>query len=172
MTTSREKKTGSISTSVLHRLGADNIVKLMYTYEDWAIDNLDIIDYLIEQMNTKLITGEAQSYLNKDDYNKIVNFACQHIAAPFATHLIQQVGDYVSANLQLFSLEERNTILRSLMAVNYSSRVNTLATQQEEDGSKAVRRELNVNDRADIDLARSPIDCSYSLLMKDCNTRL
>lgn len=127
---------------------------------------------MIDQLNLKLASGQAFSQLQADDYNTIVKFLIANIHAPLASQVVQKIGDYVTANPHYFNTEQRNLVLRSVLTANYRAKVSEPEKQTPEDIRRSLKSALYLSDRPDIDIVNSAVDNSYTLILKDSQTRL
>jgi hypothetical protein len=145
----------------------------MECQKDWGINDLDIVDNLIEQMNVKLAVGEAFSQLQSSDYITLANFLFDNPNAQLASLVIQRVGDYVSGNPAQFTIDERNSILRSLMSARYKVNVGEPMKLTPESIKKTLRTGFGIpEERMDIDIGHSAADDRYTVYFKDIDTRL
>lgn len=141
-------------------------------YHTWGINDMEAVEFIIEQMNVKLTTGEAHSQLQAEDYNKIVQFLITHIDLPLASQVVQRIGDYVSANPHRFTIEQRNILFHSVVAARYKSGKGESVKQTPEDIRQSIMTGLNLPDKSSVHLGKSAVDDSYTIFFKDSKTRL
>lgn len=120
----------------------------------------------------KFATGEAVSEIQVEDYNKIIQFVLLNIHAPFAYQLVEKVGDFITENPHLFTIEQRNQALRSLMSAQYKSKSEGPAKNVSPSLIHSLKRTLNLQDNPSIELTYSPSDSSYTLHLLPSSTHL
>lgn len=141
-------------------------------FNAWGINDVETAEFIIEQLNVKLTTGEAHTQLEGDDYLRIVEFVKTFKEAPQASQVVQRVGDYVTANPNRFMIEEREEILHSMTEARYKFRVGESIKQTPEDIRQSIRTGFNLTSRPDIDLGNSVVDDSYTLFLKKSKTKM
>jgi hypothetical protein len=153
-------------------MGADSVVKLLHVYPHVDLNDLDVIDFLIEQMNTKLATGEAFSELSSDDYVRLTSSLRVNPNSPLTPQVLQRVDDYVTNNPSQFTIDERNNILRSIASTKFKKNISTPVRQTPADVKNAIRFGMGVKETKEIDLNFSPVENCYSLFFAGNQTRL
>lgn len=153
-------------------MGADSVVRLLQCYPHVELNDLDVIDYLIEQMNTKLATGEAFSEMTSDDFMRLATSLRTHPNSPLTSQVLQRVVDYVAANSAQFSIEERNNIVRAIASTKLKHNLSTPKKQTPEEVKAALRFGMGVKETKDIDLNYSPVEDCHSVYFAATQTRL
>jgi hypothetical protein len=153
-------------------MGADSVVKLLQCYPHVDINDLDVIDFLIEQMNTKLATGEAFSELSSDDFVRLTTSLKSNPNSPLTPQVLQRLDDYVTNNPSQFSIEERNKILRSIGSTKFKNNISTPVKQTPADVKNAIKFGMGVKETKEIDLNFSPVENCYSLYFTGSQTRV
>lgn len=153
-------------------MGADSLVKLLQVYPHVEINDIDVIDYLFEQLNTKLATGEAYSELSSDDYVRLSDSLKANPNSPLAPQVLQRIYDYVTANSSQFSIDDRNNILRNLATTKFKNNMIMPQKQTPEEVRNSIRFGLGVKETKEIDLNFSPVEGCYSLYFTGTKTRL
>lgn len=143
----------------------------MECQKDWGINDLDVVDFLIEQMNVKLATGEAFYQLQPSHFITLANFLFDHPNAFLSSQVIQRVGDYVVINSTQFTLEEKNVIMRSLLAARYKVRAGEETKLTPASIRQSIKASFGLQeDKPGIDLGYSVTDDRYSIFFKDIET--
>ena len=153
-------------------MGADSVVKLLHCYPQLELHDLDVVDYLIEQMNTKLATGEAYSELNSEDFVRLSASLKANPNSPLAPQVMQRLQDYVTASMSQFSIDDRNFILRNISHAKLKSNTSVPGKNTPEEVRSALRFGLGVKETKEIDLTYSPVEGCYSLYFPATKTRL
>lgn len=153
-------------------MGADSVVKLLQCYPQVELHDLDVIDYLIEQMNTKLATGEAYSELSSEDFMRLASSLRNNPNSPLTAQVLQRINDYVMTNTSQFTIEERNSILRTISVLKFKNNYSTPQKQTSEEIKNAIRFGMGVKESKEIDLNYSPVEDCYSISFPNLNTRM
>lgn len=153
-------------------MGADSVVKLLQCYPHVELNDLDVIDYLVEQLNTKLATGEAFAELSGDDYTKLAACLKDHPNSPLTPQVLQKVQDYVLTNSAQFTIEERNSIIRSISSMRFKSNYASPHKQTPSEVKNAIRTGLGIKESKDVDVNYSPVEDCYSMYFHNTKTRL
>lgn len=145
----------------------------MECQKDWGLNDLDVVDYLVEQMNVKLATGEAFYQLQPPHFIALANFLLDHPNACQASQAIQRVGDYVAANSTQFAMEDKASIMRSLMSARYKTTAGEATKLTPAGIRQSIKASFGIlGEHPKVDLGFSATDDRYSIHFKDIETTM
>ena len=117
---------------------------------------------ILENLQHKFITGEAQLELTKDELFELIQILSE-IAEPQYLDMYQALADFIQDNIYLFPLEEAEEVLQKLQQMRAKLQVGIKLNTTIEKKQRAAERILGVKQLNEFNLMFNPETDMYSL---------